>query len=940
MARSFTMFKAMMFRVSLSAFAFSLMTGASYAQSSGESSVHFEKALSSFNQEAYEDAYIHLKNSLKSNPDNLSAKILMGKVLMINGYLEEAETEFREALNAGADANQLADSLGKAWLLLEYYNDILTTEFRGLNRANQRDWSIIKATAYANTGETDKARMEYQHAIKLADGEARPFTALATLEIKEKNFEKAQQLLDKALSAEPDNTGALRLKGELFLSQQQVEKAITTLERAHTLDPEDPLVNRTLISAYLRAKNRIKAKEMLDKVLEQTPNAPFANLVDAWIKAEEQDYSAAARELEALSADLASLPSEQLNQRPEFIYIAALSALAQNKLEQAHTFFSQYLVLRPEDRNAKALMADTMIKLGQYRQALALMEPDALEHIQSLDSAITLANLYILNDKTFKTLDVLTRLKEQYPGNKRVELLDIKTMIAREKYDEAFAMLANSEHSDTDLNFILTYSMLLLETKQYDKALSLADKLLAQRPDSTDFLNFKAAVLIKARKWQQATPYIDKVLSQSPDHFSANFNKANILAASGNFAEAANIAESLYSRQPGNGEVALLLANLNLNLGKPEESVALVDEVLTSDLSNIRANELLVRALLAQGEEAKAQRQLNELIKIAPDNIGYKLQRIELFADRGQLERAQRELTNLADDIKDNVSQLLAVHRIALKVEQSDLANSTLERAYSLSAGNKAIAIQYTSYHLGQGNMSQVDKALTKLQQEHPQDPVVLTLSGDVKREKNQLAEAAQQYRKAMQLAPMYRIATARLYQLTLQGAAKQIFEQSAVERLENAPQDTFTRVLLADFYLNQQNFDAAKPHYERLAEIESLPQRPYILNNLANIYIDTDLAKAKALIEEAMSTEVEYPAILDTYGWVLAKSGEYERALTVLRQAFAMDSSDPAVRYHLGFVLVKLNRPEDAKRELNQALSSPKQFTERQAAESLLQQL
>jgi predicted Zn-dependent protease len=50
-------------------------------------SSHLVKTDLIFNAKQYDEAFIHLKNSLQQDPDNLVAKILMGHLLLINGYL-------------------------------------------------------------------------------------------------------------------------------------------------------------------------------------------------------------------------------------------------------------------------------------------------------------------------------------------------------------------------------------------------------------------------------------------------------------------------------------------------------------------------------------------------------------------------------------------------------------------------------------------------------------------------------------------------------------------------------------------------------------------------------------------------------------------------------------------------------------------------------------
>ena len=89
-----------------------LCTSFTYASSEDD----YEKALTAYSQARFDEAFIHLKNSLQQDPDNLAAKILMGKLLLVNGYLQAAEAEFYEALDQGADINLVAEALGNALL--------------------------------------------------------------------------------------------------------------------------------------------------------------------------------------------------------------------------------------------------------------------------------------------------------------------------------------------------------------------------------------------------------------------------------------------------------------------------------------------------------------------------------------------------------------------------------------------------------------------------------------------------------------------------------------------------------------------------------------------------------------------------------------------------------------------------------------------------------
>ena len=82
----------------------------------------YEAALSAFNQQQVGEAYILLKNTLRDNPDHLPSKLLMGRILLIDGFILDAIDEFEESLQLGADKNLALPYLSTAYLMQGEYD--------------------------------------------------------------------------------------------------------------------------------------------------------------------------------------------------------------------------------------------------------------------------------------------------------------------------------------------------------------------------------------------------------------------------------------------------------------------------------------------------------------------------------------------------------------------------------------------------------------------------------------------------------------------------------------------------------------------------------------------------------------------------------------------------------------------------------------------------
>ncbi len=84
------------------------------------------------------------------------------------------------------------------------------------------------------------------------------------------------------------------------------------------------------------------------------------------------------------------------------------------------------------------------------------------------------------------------------------------------------------------------------------------------------------------------------------------------------------------------------------------------------------------------------------------------------------------------------------------------------------------------------------------------------------------------------------------------------------------------------------------------------------------------ELPTARKMIEIALRESPESAAYLDSMGWVLYKSGEFEAALEWLQKSrAAVEDANPVILDHLGDTYYRLGRPAEALRVWNQAKST-----------------
>jgi Flp pilus assembly protein TadD len=125
---------------------------------------------------------------------------------------------------------------------------------------------------------------------------------------------------------------------------------------------------------------------------------------------------------------------------------------------------------------------------------------------------------------------------------------------------------------------------------------------------------------------------------------------------------------------------------------------------------------------------------------------------------------------------------------------------------------------------------------------------------------------------------------------------------------------------------------------YEQV--LESQPGSVLALNNLAWLYFEDGNPRAIELAERAYDRAPERPEIIDTYGWLLVKHGRVEKGLNLLEKAAQRAPDNGDIRYHLAAGLAEAGDKPRARRELTALLESGANFSEKQAAQALLNDL
>lgn len=134
------------------------------------------------------------------------------------------------------------------------------------------------------------------------------------------------------------------------------------------------------------------------------------------------------------------------------------------------------------------------------------------------------------------------------------------------------------------------------------------------------------------------------------------------------------------------------------------------------------------------------------------------------------------------------------------------------------------------------------------------------------------------------------------------------------------APTLVAARPLLAEAMQRSGRAEQAMAIYEQGLQLapDTLPW----MNNLASLYADQgeNLSRASELAERAFELGKQAPALADTLGWVVARSGDFERASKLVGLAAESMPEDGEVLMHLAYVQAGLGDDRTAKKTLSKA--------------------
>lgn len=468
--------------------------------------------------------------------------------------------------------------------------------------------------------------------------------------------------------------------------------------------------------------------------------------------------------------------------------------------------------------------------------------------------------------------------------NADVSLAELAARSAMQAGDSEKALMALELWLDINPNderALASVTRLYLSEQRIDDAYARLEQIRNSRAteDGKGFL-YVARLLAAARQRGAATALMDRLTAEHGDDIDAAYAKSYLALQFGQYERANDELEPVLQQRGDRQQVILQKTLILRRLQKNDEAAEFLAAAVTRQPDNFDLRSTYAGLLVDAGRYEEALEQYQRLSELAPDNDEVTFAQGLLSLQLQQVDAAEVKFRALYQRGSSNPDVPYNLARIAEVREDIDSAL----RFYSQVTGGQNYTeaqIRIAVLTAMQGDIPTARAQLGVLRTNIPAMAVQASLTeGGLLQDANLFDDAIAVYNEALTANPG---SIPLLYARSLAYAQTdrfELFEQGSLEILSHDPDNT----------------DA--------------------LNALGYYLADstTRLDEAEKYIKRALELKGDSHFILDSYGWLQFRLGNYDEALSYIRRALEIQS-DTEISAHLGEILWVTGDRDEARR-------------------------
>jgi len=455
-----------------------------------------------------------------------------------------------------------------------------------------------------------------------------------------------------------------------------------------------------------------------------------------------------------------------------------------------------------------------------------------------------------------------------------------------------------------------------------EAAVVAAQRWIELDPNRVEARQVIAAIYIRQDKIQEAFVYIDELIQTSDLDDAELFPPLlGILAREKNVSTVLAVSLLIAQKNPDRAYAQYLHGMLSAQNGRAEAALEYLDRSLAlGEIEGVHATR--AKILLSLGRSDEAVISLHKAVENNPDDQALRLTYARLLVDIKDYEKAWVEFEKLHRDSPDDAELLYTLGLLSLESQRLDDAEKYMKMLVELEQREGE-----AQYYLGRiyENRKQYDQAIEWYGQVHVGEykfdaqlriADMLGISGRTDEAIEHLDAILKGSQSDGSLVRIYLakgelLRAARRYEQALE-----VFN-TALEIVPGNSDLLYSRALVAE---KLGRIDMLEADINTILKTE--PNNAHALNALGFTLADqTDrYEEAYAYLKRAIEINPDDAAIIDSWGWIHYRMGDYDKAIALLRTALSR-FDDAEIASHLGEVLWVSGNQDEARSIWQKAL-------------------
>lgn len=747
-----------------------------------------------------------------------------------------------------------------------------------------------RGQAYFAAGDYNKASVEFRNALQIEPKNDAARLAAGRAAEKLQKPRDAYGLYQAVIDSSPDNVEAREDQARLLIYSSSPDQALKLLEPAFAKHPNEALLYTLRAAAHVQQKKPDTAVADADRALQLAPDNEEVIQVRAGLYKQAGDLASAktlvehavqklpnSRGLREMLVDLelaghdpdlaAQTLTALIKLAPEearYRFELALLYTRTQKLDDAQRVLEEAVKALPKNDDIKLALVDFM----DTRRGHALGEQTLRQYISQEPENYTLRlGLGALQQRAHDDKDAI----ETYNEIVRRAGTDAPGLTARDR----LAAIAEAQGREAD-------------------ARQLVGEVLTKNPRDSDALMRRAGMELAHADPAGAIGDLRALLRDQPQLIAAQRMLAAGYLANGQSGLAEQTLHAAMDSAPTNMALRVDLAQLLLRTQRADQAVTTLEEVVRTAPADVAARTELVRAYLAKQDFDNARKSAQDLKTLEPKSgEGWYYAGLAAVGQK-KVDEAQKELLQALEMQPQATGPLGTLTRLYVGLGQTQKAVDLVKAQSQKDPSNAQTLNLLGELYLEQKDARQAIATLTRVTTLAPKWPLPYRDLAAAHLEMNDLPGAIDAYKMGLNVAPN---------ELQFVNELGLLYEKNG--HVDDA-------IAL---------FDTAYQHN---------PHAQVLANNLALLLVT--YKKDRASLDRARDLAAAFASstdgnLLDTYGWVHFKRGEYAEALPVLGRAADRVPNSQEIHYHLGMAELHAGQTDRARADLETAVSGSARY-------------